>query len=67
MNYPQARNIHRPKHLLLDGEIYFVSCRTIGKRRYFIGKNKEILRSSLIKAIAKYRPLIYAWARYVGG
>ncbi|MBI5621730.1 transposase [Candidatus Falkowbacteria bacterium] len=61
MAYPQDYNIHRPPHLYSDGEIYFITCRTVDKRDYFHGYENFIV-SSLNLAKNKYPSKLFAWA-----
>jgi len=60
MIYPQKRNIHRPAHIYLDNEIYFVSCRTVGGVKYF-KNSKDLMLKIIKKAFSVYSASIYAW------
>ena len=62
MIYPKKRNIHRPAHIYLDGEIYFVSCRTFRGKSYFRGNSKDFIVSSVRLAKEKYNFKLFAWA-----
>jgi REP element-mobilizing transposase RayT len=59
--FSSERNDHRPPHLYLDGEIYFVTCRTVNKVNYFVGKKKMILKNCLMRVVKKYQAEIYSW------
>ncbi|MFA6533600.1 MAG: transposase [Patescibacteria group bacterium] len=61
MEKNKKQQLHRPAHLYLEDEIYFITARTLGRHGYFIGERKKILLKSLAIAIKKYGAKIYGW------
>ena len=58
----KKHKIHHPPHLYLDNNIYFVTARTIAKKKYFnTDEKKNLIKRSLIKALNKYQFKIYGW------
>ena len=55
------RNIHRPIHVYLDDEIYFVSCRTTRGKKYFKGDLKKYISESIFLAMKKYDAKLFSW------
>ena len=52
---------HRPPHLYLDGEIYFITARTFNKINYFKGEKKSLIKNSIKLAQNKYEFDLYCW------
>ncbi|MBI5621596.1 transposase [Candidatus Falkowbacteria bacterium] len=61
MSYPQDRNIHRPSHIYLDSQTYFVTARTLDGVKYFHSTLKDLILESLQLAQEKYKFKLFAW------
>ena len=62
MNYPKDRNIHRPPHIYLDDEIYFITSRTFDRFDYFnTDQKRKILYDVVFLAKVKYKFELHAW------
>jgi len=60
MKYPENRNIHRPVHMYLKGNIYFISAHTFNNLPYFKSDtNKEIWIKTIKGLISDIK--LYAW------
>lgn len=60
MRYPQDRNIHRPVHLFLNNQIYFLTVRCYHNQPFFFNKEALILKI-IYQTIKKFDYRIYAW------
>jgi len=53
---------HKPFHLYLNDQIYFVTASTLNKERLFdTDAKKKIIRSKLRVSLVKFKVRIYAW------
>jgi len=53
---------HIPPHLYLDGQIYFITSRTIERLKYFNSKDKlNILKNRIDLAVEKFNFELFAW------
>lgn len=61
-HYPKDRNVHRPPHMYVDGAMYFVTTRTLDKKRVFdTNEKKESFMAVLSRSIMKFHIIIYGW------
>ncbi len=62
MEYPKDRNIHRPPHLLLDNEKYFITSRTVDWSPFLDSdEKKKILYDCILKALMKFNYICDSW------
>jgi len=54
-------NVHRPPHIYLPKEIYFLTARTFQGIKYFKGEKKEVLKKFIARAVEVYKVNVYAW------
>jgi REP element-mobilizing transposase RayT len=53
---------HKPFHLYLDDQIYFVTASTLNKEHLFDTKvKKKIIKSKLKESAIKYKVRVFAW------
>jgi len=62
INMTELKNIHRPLHIYVSGQIYFITASTYNKLKILDdGRKRLIVRNNIIYSAIKWKIKVFAW------